>query len=283
LPKSLTRYWRTLFGNEMRNVYQSFWIIILITIGAHVCSAQPQPPVRIQKAPAPVGTNNISVEELNRIAAEQNKMLERQMPWMAMSKTNADFARAVGYIVAEMAGHKPEKLPPGLTQNDISNAYFQMFIAPRSNHLVGTLQLKPTIIHAKISVSTPDGSPAWVDFFNQKVGRDGQMEISQNKPAYSAWQMAAEWSYRLAIADGGFIETSEEFPFQAPESGYQPVVEFNFHKDKPSWTEHLDKTFYVAFGNPRRYGRIHVVTSMTNGTILDYAISPDGTRNLEPK
>jgi hypothetical protein len=95
--------------------------------------------------------------------------------------------------------------------------------------------------------------------------------------------MAAEWSYRLAIADGGFIETSEEFPFQAPESGYQPVVEFNFHKDKPSWTEHLDKTFYVAFGNPRRYGRIHVVTSMTNGTILDYAISPDGTRNLEPK
>ena len=130
------------------------------------------------------------------------------------------------------------------------------------------------------SVSTPDGSPVRVDFFNQKVGKDGQLEISQNKPAYGQWQTATGWSYRLAIPDGGFVETSDEFPFEAPTSGYQPVVEFKFQKGDTNWTERINKTFYVAFGNPRKYGRIHVETTMTTGTILDYAINPDGSRIL---
>jgi hypothetical protein len=133
------------------------------------------------------------------------------------------------------------------------------------------------------SVSTPDGSPVRVDFFNRKTGRDGQMEVSQNKPAYGAWHTATGWSYRLAIPDGGFVATSDEFPFEAPASGYQPVVEFKFRKGEPGWTERINKTFYIAFGNPRKYGRIHVETTMTTGTILEYAINPDGSRNLEPR
>jgi hypothetical protein len=133
------------------------------------------------------------------------------------------------------------------------------------------------------SVSTPDGSPVRVDFFNRKTGRDGQMEVSQNKPAYGAWQTATGWSYRLAILDGGFVETSDEFPFEAPASGYQPVVEFKFQKGDPNWTEQINKTFYIVFGEPRRYGRIRVETTMTTGTILEYAVNPDGSRNLEPK
>ena len=133
------------------------------------------------------------------------------------------------------------------------------------------------------SVSTPDGSPVRVDFFNRKTGRDGQMEVSQNKPAYGQWQTATGWSYRLAIPDGGFVATSNEFPFEAPASGYQPVVEFKFQKGEPGWTERINKTFYIVFGNPRKYGRIHVETTMTTGTILEYAVNPNGSRNLESK
>lgn len=135
----------------------------------------------------------------------------------------------------------------------------------------------------EFSATTRDGSPVRVDFFNQKTSPDGQMEVSQKKPAYGAWQTATGWSYRLSIPDGGFVETTEEFPFEAPESGYQPVVEFKFQKGDANWTERLDKTFYIAFGIPRKYGRIHVETSMTTGTILEYAINPDGAQNLEPK
>lgn len=133
------------------------------------------------------------------------------------------------------------------------------------------------------SASTRDGSPVRVDLFNRKVGTDGQIEVSQNKPAYGAWQTATGWSYRLTIPDGGFVETTDEFPFEAPESGYQQVVEFKFQKGTPDWTERIEKSFYIAFGSPRRYGRIRVETSMTTGTILEYAINPTGSRYLEPK
>lgn len=133
------------------------------------------------------------------------------------------------------------------------------------------------------SASTPDGSAVHVDFFNRKIGKTGQMEVAQVKPAYGEWRTATNWSYQLAISDGGFVETNEEFPFQAPESGYQPLVEFKFQKGAPNWSERIDKTFYIAFGNPRKYGRIHVQTTMTTGTILEYAVNPDGSRYLEPK
>lgn len=133
------------------------------------------------------------------------------------------------------------------------------------------------------SASTRDGTPVKVDFFTRKAGAEGQMQVSQNKPALGAWQTATEWSYRLAIPDGGFVETTEEFPFKAPETGYKPVIEFKFKKGDPNWTERINKAFYIAFGTPRKYGRVRIETSMTTGTILEYAINPDGSQNLEAK
>ena len=128
-----------------------------------------------------------------------------------------------------------------------------------------------------------DGSPTKVDFFNRKVGSDGQLEIRQFKPAYENWKTATQWSYRLAIPDGGFVEQNDEFPFEAPLTGYQPTVEFNFKQGQTNWTTDLIKDYYIAFGNPRRYGRIHIDTSISSRTILNYAINPDGSRYLEPK
>jgi hypothetical protein len=60
-------------------------------------------------------------------------------------------------------------------------------------------------------------------------------------------------------------------------------MEFKFRKGETNWTDRIDKVFYIAFGNPRRYGRVRVETTMTTGTILEYAINPDGSRYLEPK
>jgi hypothetical protein len=107
------------------------------------------------------------------------------------------------------------------------------------------------------------------------------MELSAVKPRVG--QPASGWSYRLSIPDGGLTECNDEFPYEAPESGYQSTIEFKFKTGETNWTESIDKTFYIAFGNPRRYGRIHVETTISTGTILTYAINPDGSRNLEPK
>lgn len=87
----------------------------------------------------------------------------------------------------------------------------------------------------------------------------------------------------MEIPDGGFVEENEEFPFEAPENGYQPVMEFNFQQGQTNWTIHLKDDYYIKFGNPARYGWLHLDTSINSGVRLKYAINPTGSRNLEPK
>jgi hypothetical protein len=307
---------------------------------------------------AQTGGTNISTEDLNRIAAEQSKKLEKRMGVTPDMTPEQVKQKALDWYHSQAARLVPEQKPIEFhgrvvdeNTNGIAGANIHFIwntssaengtsTADTVSSTDGTFSLiggtgsgvsvyvskdgyyetkalnqidydpsggssskdNPVLFHFRkkgqgadlvtsqygvfrsLDFSTPqDGSPLRVDFFNRKTGSDGQMEVNQVKPAYGAWQTATGWSYRLAIPDGGFVETSEELPFQAPESGYQPVVEFNFQKGNSNWTERIDKTFYIAFGNPRRFGRIHVETSMTTGTILEYAINPDGSRNLESK
>lgn len=134
-------------------------------------------------------------------------------------------------------------------------------------------------------VSVPlNGTPVNVDLLQRAISNVGQLEISQAKPDFANWKQANSWSFKMEIPDGGFVEESDEFPFEAPESGYQPVVEFNFQQGQPDWTENLKKNYYIKFGNPPIYGRLHIETGISyGGVILTYAINPDGSRNLEPK
>ncbi|MEY2466354.1 MAG: hypothetical protein QOD03_875, partial [Verrucomicrobiota bacterium] len=72
------------------------------------------------------------------------------------------------------------------------------------------------------------------------------------------------------------------FPFEAPEGGYEPIVKFYFQKIQPDWDTFLKKDFYIRFGNPPIYGRLHVETGIDQkGARLKFAINPDGSRNLE--
>ncbi len=135
-----------------------------------------------------------------------------------------------------------------------------------------------------LGVSLPlDGTPVQVDMLERKAGQ-GPLTISQTKPPYESWKQATEWAFRLEIPGGGFVEHNDEFPFEAPANGYQSSVEFNFQKGETNWTTNLSKDYYVKFGNPPRYGRLHLETSiMMSGARLTYAINPDGSRYLESK
>jgi hypothetical protein len=138
---------------------------------------------------------------------------------------------------------------------------------------------------AEFVVKAPrDGSPVKVDLMQRKSGSDGQLEISQIKPEYKNWMEVNAWSFKMEIRDGGFIEENDEFPFEAPEDGYQPSVEFDLKKDQPNWTPEVQKDYYIKFGSPPRYGHLHLETSlMLNGARLTYTINPDGSHYLEPK
>lgn len=128
-----------------------------------------------------------------------------------------------------------------------------------------------------------DGTPIWVDLLNRNSGGNGQIKFSSIKAEYLQAKQATEWSFKMEIPDGGFIEENDEFPFDAPGNGYQPVVQFNFQKGQPNWTWNLEGNYFIKFGNPPRYGYFHLETSIGSGVRLTYAINADGSRYLEPK
>jgi len=128
-----------------------------------------------------------------------------------------------------------------------------------------------------------DGTPIKVDLMQRKTGDSGQIQITESKPEYRAWKSATNWWFRLEIPDGGLIEQNDEFPFTAPMEGYQPAIEYDFQQGQ-NWALTLKTNFYIKFGNPPRYGRLQLETGIDyGGAILNYAINPDGSRNLEPK
>jgi hypothetical protein len=128
-----------------------------------------------------------------------------------------------------------------------------------------------------------DGSSVQVDLLERKTGQ-GELKISQIKPPYENWKQATEWVFRMEIPGGGFVECEDEFPFEAPEAGYKPSLAFKFRAGETNWMTNLSKDYYIKFGNPVRYGRLHLETSiMMSGARLTYAINPDGSRYLEPK
>lgn len=126
-----------------------------------------------------------------------------------------------------------------------------------------------------------NGTPLRVDFFRRTISSEGQIELSAVKPPVG--QPATEWSFRMSIPGGGFVEHNDEFPFEAPQSGYQPTIEFYFKAGAANWTQHLHKSYYIVFGQPPRYGWIEIETKSYTPVFLKYAINPNGARYLEPK
>jgi hypothetical protein len=134
----------------------------------------------------------------------------------------------------------------------------------------------------KVDVRVPkNNTPIRVDLFQKQASATGQLEISQNKPP---WRDATNWSFRMSIPDGGFVENEDEFQFEAPETNYQPTVEYHFAKTETNWVTQVTKSFYIAFGQPRKYGWLRIDSNIDQETIfLTYVINPTGSRNLEPR
>jgi hypothetical protein len=141
------------------------------------------------------------------------------------------------------------------------------------------------LISGTMDVKMPrDGTAVYVDFLNKTSGADGQMQISQIKPPYEGWKQATTWSLKMSIPTGGFVEENDEFPFSAPEGGYQPAVAFDFNSSLPDWKTYFTKNYYFVFGSPPRYGCLTVETDITWASArITYTFNPDGSRNLEPK
>lgn len=177
---------------------------------------------------------------------------------------------------------------------EYANPYDGRFIPDPSNPVLFRLKKKgpgTDLITSQYGVKPDlgmlppsDGTPVSVDLLARKVGTAGQLIVQAWKEPKDFTTGQNTWGLRLSAADGGFVGQTDELPFEAPEQGYAPNLEWHFTNGQPGWEASMKTNFYVKFGSPPKYGWLKVETSaFSQALYLDYAINPDGSRYLEPK
>ena len=111
---------------------------------------------------------------------------------------------------------------------------------------------------------------------------DGQLEIAAVTNTEQYPPRKFNWRALILVPGGGLIEYNDEFPFEAPEGGYQPSVEFDMPTNALNWKPLLEKSYFIEFGSPRRYGRIQIrLNGASQKASVSYWVNPSGSRNLE--
>ena len=73
-------------------------------------------------------------------------------------------------------------------------------------------------------IAPTDGKAVGIDLSKGVASSAGNLHVQTWKPSPPRpMSPAYDWKIALEIPDGGFIETTEEFAFQAPEGGYTPT------------------------------------------------------------
>jgi hypothetical protein len=128
-----------------------------------------------------------------------------------------------------------------------------------------------------------DGTPMRFDLLNGgRLSPDGQLEIAAVTNTEKYPPKIFNWRATILVPGGGLIEHNAEFPFEAPEDGYQSSVWFDMPTNAPDWKPLIEKSYFIEFGSPRRYGRIQVqINGGSQKASVSYWVNPSGSRNLE--
>jgi hypothetical protein len=145
------------------------------------------------------------------------------------------------------------------------------------------------MVHTAFDSRVPyDGQATTFDIFTGRKSESGDLRITlmRNPLKIQRGRESFDWSVKIQVAGGSLVETSNLYPYEAPESGYVPSFDFGVAKDTPKWTQRLTKDFYIhtAKGN---YGRITVDLTTDSerpqgtGVTITTWVNPSGSRNLE--
>ncbi|PWU15467.1 MAG: hypothetical protein C5B50_15315 [Verrucomicrobia bacterium] len=92
-----------------------------------------------------------------------------------------------------------------------------------------------------------------------------------------------DWRCRLTVPGGGLQEITEEFPFLAPETGYQMSTEINMRASLGNeWRDKAARSYFLKLGNGD-YARIEfeMIPYGEHFALLQSYLNPSGSRNLE--
>lgn len=148
---------------------------------------------------------------------------------------------------------------------------------------------EPLISGEKLFGIIPDQRVYSLDLVEGKkvegVGEGDLMVRIKRSPVVDP-QEHYEWSCVIEGVQGGLLETEDEFPYLAPEEGYQSQYEMTFNPTSQDWTSLVKKQFYIWTRNGQVYGRIQIAINPVyddkSALEMAYAINPGRSRNLEP-
>ncbi|MGO8929612.1 MAG: choice-of-anchor tandem repeat GloVer-containing protein [Limisphaerales bacterium] len=129
-----------------------------------------------------------------------------------------------------------------------------------------------------------DGTPVEIDMFKggQASPGTGQLKMEFWNNVTNRNVRTFNWQLKLTVPGGGLIETQEEFPFEAPESGYQLPLVVDMLATNKNWITDLRTKYYVHLPDGK-YGRLEIDLMAYNGSIRVHSVvNPSGSRNLEP-
>jgi hypothetical protein len=130
-----------------------------------------------------------------------------------------------------------------------------------------------------------DGTPVELDLFKggQVPVGTGQLNLALWRDVSNANANVFSWKLQLSVPGGGLVETSEEYAFQAPQSGYQSSIAIDMAATNANWQAELRSKYYIKLANGN-YGRIDLYFLAFNGVFTVHsAVNPSGSQNLEPQ
>lgn len=90
-----------------------------------------------------------------------------------------------------------------------------------------------------------------------------------------------DWKLTLSVPNGGLKATDDEFPYLAPEDGYEESHEIDMPQSSGNWRSEIQTQYFLKLSNGA-YGRISFRLLADNGVFrLNSFINPTGSRNLE--
>ena len=172
---------------------------------------------------------------------------------------------------------------------EYANPYEEVFYEPRQEAPVVFRLRKQNASADVVSKSTKvmlqgDAATVRIGLDTGKPSANGELAIDASKPwPPRPMSPSYDWKVGFRIEDGGFVDTPEQFAFEAPESGYLPDYTVDMQASLGSdWKVNVERTVYFVFGSPRKYGRLTFRTDGNSRYIfLDYVINRAGGRNLE--
>lgn len=125
------------------------------------------------------------------------------------------------------------------------------------------------------------GEPVEFDVLKGVEVRPGDGDVQIRFSATTPTNAVFDWQWSVSIPNGGILESTNEFDFEAPLEGYRPGHEITFSVSDPRWTGDLSKNYVVRLRNGM-YGRISFRLLAYNGMFrFESFINPSGSRNLE--